>query len=74
MNWKQWKRGLVVAVATAFATGLATLTIGVNWKQAGILTLALIGKDMLLYMAQHPADSIQDTTFISKPPTTEIKP
>lgn len=69
MNWKQWKRGLFIACLTAVATGLATITIGVTWTQAGLLTLALIGKDMGLYLAQHPVDNIQDTTFTTKPPT-----
>ena len=67
LNWKQWKRGLLVAFIAGVATGLVGLAAGVTLKDAGILFGVSIGKDILLYISKHPADQIQDTTFIANP-------
>lgn len=66
MSWKRWKRGLVVATLTGFATALAGLMAGVTWKQAGIILAVCIGKDWLLYIKQHPIESVKDTEILRR--------
>lgn len=73
-SWKQWKRGLLVSVITGLCTGVAGLAIGITWKQAGYLVAGTIAKDILLYLNQHPVDSIQDTSFFTKPPVSNSAP
>lgn len=62
MSWKKWKRGLVIALLTGAGTGLVGLAVGVNWEQAGILIAVSVGKDLLLYLKQHPIETVKDTT------------
>jgi hypothetical protein len=80
MNWKQWKLGLLVAILTGIGTGVvsACIALALNCTNRQIVILfasnlgIAIGKDMVLFLQQHPADSIDfDTTHITKTVTTE---
>ncbi len=80
MNWKQWKLGLFVAILTGLASGLvgalAGLAVGLTKNQIIILfsvNLGIaVGKDMLLFLQQHPADQVTfDTTHITKTTVVE---
>ena len=70
MNWKRWKLGLIVACLTGLATAF---TVGVivpsmTWREGGLVCLASIAKDVLLFLKQHPAEEISfETTSIKKP-------
>lgn len=67
MNWKNWKVGLFVAVLSGIFTGLLCLAINMTWKQILFVMLVNIGKDGLLYLQTHPADSISfDTRTIKR--------
>lgn len=66
-SWKRWKMGLCVSCLTGFFTGLAGLAAGITWKQFLIIVAVCIGKDAGLFLKQHPVDSIEDTTIITKP-------
>lgn len=66
MNWKRWKIGLLVAALTGLLTGMLGLAVGVTWRQALFLLGTSIAKDMLLFLKDHPADSVSDTGFVSK--------
>jgi hypothetical protein len=74
MNWHQWKRGLLIAIATGMFSALAGLAIGLTWQQILILFALNIGKDGGLYIAQHPADAITDTQHFYASKTTTIAP
>lgn len=72
MRWKQWKLGLVVAVvsgiATAFAVGVVVPTM--TWRQELYVCLGCIGKDLLLFLKEHPYDQVSfDTVTITKQKT-----
>ena len=67
MNWKLWKRGLTIAILTGLFTALAGLAAGINWSQFATIMLVCIGKDALLYLQQHPIDTVKDTEFFEKP-------
>ena len=64
MTWRHWKRGLVIALFTGLATGLVGLVAGVNLEQAAIIFGACVGKDLLLYLKDHPLESINDTDYL----------
>ena len=69
MNWKRWKRGLLIATVTGLVTAL---TVGVivptmTWKEACLVLVGSIAKDVLLYLKQHPVESVEETTMITKP-------
>jgi hypothetical protein len=67
MNWKQWKVGLFVALLSGTFTGLIGLCIGMTWRNILILIVVNVAKDGLLYLQQHPADSISfDTQTIKR--------
>lgn len=67
-NWKQWKRGLLVAAITGFVTALAAIAIfpNIDWKKFLLVLGGSLGKDMLLYLQKHPVESIEDTVIIEK--------
>lgn len=71
LNWKQWKRGLVVAcvtgACTAFAVGAIVPTMSLR---EGLLILGgSIAKDLLLFLREHPIDQVAgDTTITKKDP------
>lgn len=68
MNLKRWKLGLVVAVIIGFFTACAAaavLDVHVNLKFV-LFFLGLIGKDVVLFLKDHPVDKIPfDTTQTS---------
>jgi len=66
MSWKKWKRGLLIAILTGIGTGLVGLAVGINWEQALILVGVSVGKDLLLYLKQHPIETVSDTTHLLK--------
>lgn len=66
MSWKKWRRGLLIAAITGAATGAIGLSIGVTWHQTLILFGVSIGKDLLLYLKDHPIEQIEDTTAFIK--------
>ncbi len=59
MNWKRWKFGLFVAILTGLFTGLTGIAVGITWRQALAIILVCIAKDGLLFLQQHPADSVE---------------
>jgi hypothetical protein len=69
MNWKNWKIGLLVATLIGFFTACgaaAVLDVVINWKFA-FFFLSLIGKDVILFLANNPADKISfDTSTIKR--------
>lgn len=52
--------GLLVAGLTGFFTGLLGLGLGLSWKAALVLLGGSVAKDVLLFLNQHPVDSIQE--------------
>jgi hypothetical protein len=62
MNWRLWRIGLVVAIATGAATALVTLGVvnSVTWSQLLLLLAVNIAKDALLFLKDHPVESIDD--------------
>ena len=67
MNWKLWKVGLFVSILSGVFTGLIGIGIGMTWKQVLFFVAANVAKDGLLYLQQHPADTISfDTTTVKK--------
>lgn len=70
MNWKNWKLGLFVAALTGLcAAGAGGLIFPeATWKQLGIILAASIGKDIMLFLVQHPADAV---TFDSHQSTVD---
>lgn len=75
MNWKKWKLGLVVSLAIGFFTACvaaAALDVVINAKFI-LFFIGLVGKDVVLFLTNHPVDQISfDTTTLRKPP--EEKP
>ena len=70
ISWKQWKFGLFVACLTGLATALAVggIVSDMTWKEGVLVCLASIAKDMVLFLKQHPSESVSfDTTQIKKP-------
>lgn len=67
MNWKNWKVGLFVAILSGIFTGFMCFAVNMTWKQIVFVMVINIGKDGLLYLQSHPADTISfDTRSIKK--------
>lgn len=76
MNWKSWKLGLFVAAITGIASAwVAGIVIpGITLKEFGILCGTYMFKDVILYLKQHPADTVTfDTTTITRQDSTGAK-
>jgi len=58
MNFKRWKLGLFVALASGVFTGLIGIGVGMSWRQILILLAVNVGKDGLLFFAQNPVEKI----------------
>jgi hypothetical protein len=74
MKWRQWRLGLFVSILTGLATALTVGAIipTMTLKQGSFICLGFIAKDLLLYLKQHPAESISfDTATITKDKTNE---
>lgn len=71
MNWKRWKLGLVVALVigffTACAAGAVLDGVVINFKFV-LFFLGLIGKDVVLYLKEHPATAVEFEDAKPKPP------
>lgn len=67
MNWKRWKIGLLVAMLTGFFTGLVTLGVvdSVTWAELGILLAVNIAKDALLFMKEHPVETVVENGILA---------
>lgn len=76
MNWRHWKRGLGVAALTGVLTALVTINVVPQITFNDLLLLLAIGaaKDMLLFLAKHPVDKLEDTQFVRKPSRHELEP
>jgi hypothetical protein len=76
MSWRKWKLGLVVAFIIGFFTacaGASVLDVVLNFKFV-MFFLGLIGKDLILFLINHPVDQITfDTQTFSKQQTNENK-
>jgi hypothetical protein len=67
MKWKQWKMGLLIAMFSGVMQAMIQVTIGLTWKQVGVLTCFNVGQAAMLYLKTHPEDSINfDTTITTK--------
>ena len=68
-SWRRWKLGLLVAgvtgLCTAFVAGLVFPDM--TMKQALVVILGSVAKDILLFLNQHPVTEIEDTVHIPKP-------
>ena len=66
ISWKRWRIGLLVAtitgVCTAFAVGL--IVPGMTLKEGAFIMLATIAKDVLLFLKDHPPESVEDSVSI----------
>lgn len=60
ISWKSWRLGLFVAIITGLCAALAGGMIFPNatWKQLVVVLLGSIAKDVMLFLAQHPADAV----------------
>lgn len=67
MNWKRWKIGLLVAMLTGFFTGLVTLGVvdSVTWVELGILLAVNIAKDALLFLKEHPVETVEENGVLA---------
>ncbi len=70
-SWRRWRFGLFVAVITGICTSFAVgVIVPTMTLREGILVFTgMIAKDMLLFLKEHPVDSILlngDTTSIRK--------
>jgi len=78
MNWRKWKLGLFVALLTGLATafGVGAIVPAMTWKEGTLVCLASIAKDVLLFLKQHPPETVSfDTTTTTKPcnqPETKV--
>lgn len=75
-NWRRWKMGLLVSAITGACTAVAVGLIvpNVTWKEAGLILAMSAAKDILLFLKQHPIESVTglgDTEIIQK---TKIQP
>ena len=71
MNWKRWKFGLFVAALTGLFTGVMGGLAGAPLK-AVLTTIAVcIAKDCLLFLQQHPADSVAIGGDLQQPQPTQ---
>lgn len=74
MSWRRWKLGLLIAILTGLFTGLSYLealdviTVKTVVKFA-LVTLAVIGKDGVLFLQNHPVDEVEDDREKQTPPT-----
>ncbi len=60
MNWRRWKLGLIVAAIIGFFTACgaaAILDVKLN-AQFFLFFLGLIGKDVIMFLKDHPVDAI----------------
>lgn len=62
MNWKRWRISLAVAALTGVLTGIVTLGVvdKVTWKELLILLAVNMGKDMLLFLKEHPVEKVEE--------------
>lgn len=67
MSWKRWKLGLGIGALTGFLTGMIGLSLGMSWRGALLMLSICTGKDMLLFLTNHPVDQVSfDTTSTPK--------
>lgn len=68
-NWKRWKLGLVVAVITGLASAGVALSASdhIGWKGLLLVLGYNVGQNVLLFLNQHPVDSVSDTTVTPNP-------
>jgi hypothetical protein len=66
MNFKRWRIGLVVAivtgVCTAFTVGL--IVPGMTLKEGALIMASTVAKDILLFLKDHPHESIEGVVGI----------
>jgi hypothetical protein len=76
MSWKKWKLGLAVSLLSGVFTSMVGLVVGLSHQQILFMTLINVGKDGLLFLKDHPVESItSDTTLLKKsdvPPTKSL--
>lgn len=69
MSWRRWKLSLCIALITGVFSGgiVAFVDPNIGWKPLAFILLYNICQNALLFMKDHPVDSIKDgTEFISK--------
>lgn len=68
MNWKAWKRGLLVAGLTGLLTGLVTIGVlpHITWRELFLLLTVGAAKDALLFLSKHPVETVRHTEHIRK--------
>lgn len=66
MNWQRWKLGLWIAVLTGVFSGgvVAFVAPEVKLKALSFIILYNVCQNALLFLKDHPADSIQDATEV----------
>lgn len=58
MSWRRWKVGLLVAVITGVGQALVAWTVDCTVKQIVSLTAVNVGANLVLFLKQHPVESI----------------
>lgn len=60
MSWSRWKAGLIVALLSGLFTGVIGLAVNMDGRQILIVLLVNVAKDGLLFLTNHPVDSIDN--------------
>lgn len=61
MSWNKWKLGLFVAAISGVCTAIAAGAIfpDMTWRQGLLVLGGSISKDVLLFLKQHPAETVK---------------
>lgn len=62
MAWKRWRVGLLVAVVTGICTAFTVGMIvpAMTWREGALVLMGSIGKDLLLFLKEHPVGQISN--------------
>lgn len=68
LNFKQWKRGLLISLLEGLFAGIVALAIDVTWNQVLMFIAIYVAKSGGQFIKLHPAEEIVDgnTTTIVK--------
>lgn len=75
MSFKHWKLGLIIASITGFFSAFVAGMVfpEATWKQLLFVLLASIGKDVVLYLKDHPSSSVKFDSEVTDPDGTTTK-
>jgi len=58
LNWKQWKRGAVVAMISGLITVAPSMLVGIGWKALVIVLYGSVGTNFFNWLYLHPIESV----------------